>query len=637
MCGIAGFCDFSNNSSHKILTKMTDVLAHRGPDDKGYSLYKHSLCTIGLGNRRLSIMDLSDHGRQPMHSSDNKCHIVFNGEIYNFEDIQKELIQKYNMSFTSQSDTEVILKAYCKWGIDSVQKFRGMFAFVIFDENRNKMILCRDRTGVKPLYYHWQNEFLLFSSELKSFHEHPSFSKNINLQGVNAYLKWGYIPAPHTIFEKTYKLKPGHYLEIDLKTQTLNEIKYWDAIDYYMLPTLDISFDEAVKEIEKRFISAFQYRMIADVPVGIFLSGGYDSTTVAAILQNHLSARIRTFTIGFHEDKYNEAPYAKAIADFLECDHTQYICTPEDALKIIPKLPEIYDEPFGDSSAIPTILVSRMAREKVTVALSADGGDEIFAGYTKYQTSLKFWNMIQGIKPNMRKNIARLLKLIPFEKLNKILSAYNLNTRAQKIQQMLKSKSIIDFMSITSQLFIDNEIKALSWNNNNLIPTAFDDPCKIFQKTDLLNAMLAIDYQTYLPDDIMTKVDRATMSVSLEGREPLLDHHILEFVAQLPDTYKYSNGKTKLLLKSIAYKYCPKRLLDRPKKGFSVPIDRWFRKELKTYFLHYLDKDKIKKQGILNDKFVSALRNSYLSGNPENAAKLWQLLMLQMWIERWRI
>jgi len=635
MCGLSGFCDFSRQSDDIILKKMTDVLAHRGPDDKGYDLFDLSSCMIGLGHRRLSILDLSELGRQPMHSQDNHCHIIFNGEIYNYIDIQQKLIKQFHQPFRSQSDTEVILNAYCHWGIDAIQQFRGMFAFVILDENRQKLILCRDRTGVKPLYYYWKNGCFMFSSELKSFHEHPAFSKNINPYGVNAYLKWGYIPAPHTIFDHTYKLTPGHYLEVDLNNQSIREIKYWDPVDSYVLPTLDISFDEAIQELEQRFISAFKYRMIADVPVGVFLSGGYDSTTVAAILQHHLSAPIKTFTIGFHEDTFNEAPQAKAIAHFLECDHTEYICTPNDALEIIPLLPEIFDEPFGDSSAIPTILVSRMAREKVTVALSADGGDELFSGYTKYQTALKMWSIIQQISPNMRSHFKKILNVVPFQKIQKMLSAYNLNTRVQKIQQMLQKNNIIDYMNITSQLLSDNDIDSILIDNCGRYSTAFDDPHDLFQKTDLINAMLAIDYQTYLPDDIMMKVDRATMSVSLEGREPLLDHHILEFVARLPGSFKYSRGTSKRLLKVIAHKYCPKHLLDRPKKGFSVPIDRWFKKELKTYFLHYLNEDTLKKQGIFNEKYIISLRNRYLTGYPENVAKLWQLLMFQMWMERW--
>ncbi|KPA17720.1 Asparagine synthase (glutamine-hydrolyzing) [Candidatus Magnetomorum sp. HK-1] len=635
MCGIAGFCDFSAQSDQIILKKMTDVLAHRGPDDYGYELFKRPESTIGLGHRRLSILDLSKLGRQPMHTPDNNYHIIYNGEIYNFLEIQKSLVQDHGLTFKSQSDTEVILKAYSCWGMAAVEKFRGMFAFVILDERRNKLILCRDRAGVKPLYYYWHNQCLLFSSELKSFHHHPRFSKNIHESGMKAYLKWGYIPAPHTIFEHTHKLLPGHYLELDLESRSLQKIKYWDAIDSYMLPKLDISFDEAVQELEQIFIKSFGYRMIADVPVGVFLSGGYDSATVAAILQKHQSTAVKTYTIGFDEDEYNEAPHALAIANYLECDHTQYICSPKDALNIIPTLPEIFDEPFGDSSAIPTILVSRMARENVTVALSADGGDEIFAGYTKYQTALKMWSIIKRMPKSLHKYLFKSLNIIPLEKIQTLFSVYNLKTRGQKIQQMLYADNIVDFMNITSQLFTGIDINQLLILDKTSIPTAFDDVRKIAKKTDLINAMLAIDYQTYLPDDILVKVDRATMSVALEGREPLLDHHILEFVGQLPPHFKYSNGTTKRLLKTIAYKYIPRHLLDRPKKGFSVPIHRWFRNELKSYFLHYLDQDRLKKQGLFDDRFVVALRDRYLAGHQENIGKLWQLLMFQMWMSRW--
>jgi len=635
MCGIAGFCDFSYQSDHLILKKMTNVLAHRGPDDKGYELYKLKNSSIGLGHRRLSILDLSHLGRQPMHTPDNKCHIIYNGEIYNFIEIQKNLVQDYGLTFKSQSDTEVILKAYACWGMDAVKKFRGMFAFVILDEIRNKLILCRDRTGIKPLYYYWHNDCLLFSSELKSFHKHPKFSKIIHKNGLNSFFKWGYIPAPHTIFEHTYKLLPGHYLELDLEKRSLKQIKYWDAIDSYLLPKLDISIDDAATELEKIFIKSFGYRMISDVPVGIFLSGGYDSATVAAILQKHHSKNIKTFTIGFDENEFNEAPHANKIARYLGCDHTQYICSPKDALEIIPTLPEIFDEPFGDSSAIPTILVSRMARKDVTVALSADGGDELFAGYTKYMTALKMWNIIQKLPKTIQKNIVKGMDYIPFDKIQSLFSLYNLKTRSQKIQQMLYANQIVDFMNISSQLFTENDIKQLLLFENKPIPTAFDDVRNISQRTDLINAMLGIDYQTYLPDDILVKVDRATMSVALEGRDPLLDHKILEFVAQLPSHFKHNNIDSKLLLKKIAHKYIPENLLARPKKGFSVPIHRWFRKELKSYFLHFLDQDRLKKQGLFNDKFVIALRDRYLAGNPENVGKLWQLLMFQMWMSRW--
>jgi len=635
MCGIAGFCDFTSRSDHAILKKMTDTLIHRGPDDHGYQLFQDSNATVGLGHRRLSILDLSALGRQPMQTHDRRYHIVFNGEIYNFAEIQQRLIQQYGIQFTSQSDTEVILYAYMHKGITSVHDFRGMFAFVIFDEKHKKLILCRDRTGVKPLYYYWHNGCFLFSSELKSFHQHPAFSKDLELQGVHAYLKWGYIPAPYTIFKNTYKLCPGHYLTLDMENRTLTDSVYWDSMDYYNQPLLDISFDEAICELERLFIESFGYRMVSDVPVGIFLSGGFDSVAVAAILQKHRSEKLKTFTIGFDEHAYNEAPYAKQIANYLGCDHTEYICTPKDALLIIPKLPDIYDEPFGDSSAIPTVLVSEKARQNVTVALSADAGDELFAGYNKYQTAIKFGGAINCLNPLSRRILDKFLEYLPFQTVQRLFSAYNLETRVQKIQQMLKHHHIVDFMNITSQLITDKDRQAMMVKQIKLLPTAFDNKICGEYQTDWINAMLAVDYQTYLPDNILVKVDRATMSVGLEGREPLLDHHILKFVARLPGHFKYSETGPKHLLKSLVYKYCPRSLMDRPKKGFSVPINHWFRHELKFYFLHYLDKTRLQKQGLFNDKFIVKLRDRYLKGYPENVGKLWQLLMFQMWMARW--
>ncbi|ETR72925.1 MAG: Asparagine synthase (glutamine-hydrolyzing) [Candidatus Magnetoglobus multicellularis str. Araruama] len=635
MCGITGFCDFTSRSNDTILKDMTDTLVHRGPDDHGYQIFQDTNAIIGLGHRRLSILDLSPLGRQPMQTPDERYHIVFNGEIYNFAEIQQRLIKQYNIKFLSQSDTEVILHAYQRWGIESFHHFRGMFAFVIFDKQQKQLLLCRDRTGVKPLYYYWNNGCFLFSSELKSFHQHPGFTKKLDINGVHAYLKWGYIPAPHTIFENTFKLQPGHYLTLDITRQTLTDKQYWNSMDCYNQPILDISFEEALVELERLFIQSFGYRMVADVPVGVFLSGGFDSVAVTAILQKHQSERLKTFTIGFDEHTYNEAPDAKKIADYLGCDHTEYICTPKDALLIIPKLPDIYDEPFGDSSAIPTILVSEKARQNVTVALSADAGDELFAGYSKYQTAIKIWKTINQLTPTQKKLIDHCLRYIPFQTLQRLFSAYNLETRAQKIKQMLRSSHIVDFMNITSQLITDQDRQSMMLKETILLPTAFDNKQSDIYQTDLINLMLATDYQTYLPDDILVKVDRATMSVGLEGREPLLDHHILEFVARLPGHFKYSEEGPKHLLKTLVYQYCPKSFLNRPKKGFSVPLEGWFRNELKFYFLHYLDPSRLKKQGLFNDKFVVRLRDRYLKGHPENVQKLWQLLMFQMWMSRW--
>ena len=518
MCGIAGFCDFSKKSSNNILKNMTDVLHHRGPDDSGYFWDENDYSQIALGHRRLSILDLSAHGHQPM--SFEHLDIVFNGEVYNFKEIKKELLE-LGYAFHSDSDTEVILKSYHQWGIKAVDRFNGMFAITIYDKKANKLIFVRDRAGVKPFYYYKKDSLILFSSELKSFHKHPNFQKEINKSSLSLYLQFGYIPEPHSIFKNTHKLKAGHYIEIDLKSQNFEEIKYWDVVDFYNKPKLDISQNEAIERTEELLKSSFEYRMVSDVPVGVFLSGGYDSSVVTAILQSGRSEKLNTFTIGFKEKGFDEAPYAKEVAKYLGTNHTEYYCTQKDALEIIPKLCELYDEPFGDSSAIPTTLVSQLARKYVTVSLSADGGDEIFAGYSKYTTTMQYFNKFNSI-PNSIKSLISLgmdrinPKYIPI--LNK---TYNFATRYEKINAILKAKNSVEAMKYTSEYFTKKE-------RDKLLKLGFDDlvtnfDIKVADTNDEINQMLAIDYKTYMVDDILTKVDRATMSVSLEGREPLLD------------------------------------------------------------------------------------------------------------------
>ncbi|MGA1941029.1 asparagine synthase (glutamine-hydrolyzing) [Arcobacter sp. YIC-310] len=630
MCGIAGFCDFSKKSSSDILKNITDVIHHRGPDDSGYFYDENEYSQIALGHRRLSILDLSAHGHQPM--SFEHLVIVFNGEIYNFKEIKLELIN-IGYIFDSDSDTEVILKSYYQWGIKAVDKFNGMFAITIYDKKSNKLIFIRDRAGVKPFYYYKKDSLILFSSELKSFHKHQNFQKEINKSSLSLYLQFGYIPEPYSIFGNTYKLKAGHYIEIDLKSQKFEEKKYWDVIDFYNKPKLDISQYEAIEKTEKLLKSSFEYRMVSDVPVGVFLSGGYDSSAVAAILQSGRSEKINTFTIGFKEKGFDEAPYAKNVANYLGTNHTEYYCTQKDALEIIPKLSEIYDEPFGDSSAIPTILVSQLARKDVTVSLSADGGDEIFAGYSKYTTTLQYFNKFNSIP-----NSIKFLISVGMDKINPkhipiLNKTYNFATRYEKINAILKAKNSVEAMKYTSEYFTKKE-------RDKLLKVGFDDlstnfDIKIADTNDEINQMLANDYKTYMVDDILTKVDRATMSVSLEGREPLLDYRIIEFISLLPSSLKYKDGDKKWLLKQITHKYLPKKMMDRPKQGFGVPLTEWFRDELKEYFMIYLDEKKIEKKGLFNSKEVIRLRDSYLSGNRENVQKLWFLLMFEMWYEKW--
>jgi asparagine synthase (glutamine-hydrolysing) len=632
MCGIAGFIDFGKTVDRDTLINMTDILHHRGPDDSGYSFNTTENANIGLGHRRLSILDLTLHGHQPMGFED--VEIVYNGEVYNFKEIKKEL-ETLGYSFDSNSDTEVILKAYHRWGLDAVNKFNGMFAFTIWDKKEQKVYILRDRSGIKPLYWYQKDQTILFASELKSFHQYKDFDKEINIDAVGLFLQYQYIPEPHSIFVYSKKLKAGHYLEIDLKKQKVTQTKYWDVIDSYNKPKLDISEDEAIKETEKLLLSAFEYRMVSDVPVGIFLSGGYDSSIVTALLQTNRTDKLKTFTIGFYEKGFDEAPYAKKVANYLGCEHTEYYCTQKDALEIIPNLPFIYDEPFADASSIPTTLVSKLARENVTVSLSADGGDEIFAGYDKYTQTLQYYNFFSKFPNFTHDPMAMVMNMINPEYIPILNKTYNFKTRYEKVKEILRSKDCVEAMDYTGMYFTKTETDEILKKKLSKIETNFDQSLELNAQNDDINKMLAIDYKTYMTDDILTKIDRAAMSVSLEGREPLLDYRIIEFAAQLPSHYKYKNGNKKHILKEITHKYLPKEMMDRPKMGFGVPIYEWFKDELKEYFLTYLDEKRLEQEGIFNPKEVIKLRDRYLSGEAQNVEKLWSILMFEMWYERW--
>lgn len=628
MCGLVGFIDYHKTSSLNVLKDMTDVLHHRGPNDSGYSFFDNENMNIGLGHRRLSILDLSSYGHQPMVYQN--LEIVYNGEVYNFKEIRKEL-KKHHYSFESDSDTEVILKAYHKWGIKAVDRFNGMFAISIYDKENEKIILIRDRAGVKPLYWYWENDTLLFASELKSFHEFPSFKKEINTSSLSLYLQHGYILQPHTIFKNTYKLKSGHFLEIDLSSKNIEEKKYWDVFDCYNKPKLSISKEEAVDVLDDLLQSSFNYRMVSDVPVGVFLSGGYDSSAVAAIIQSQSKSKLKTFTIGFHEQGFNEAPYAKKVANHLSTEHTEYYCTQKEAADIIPSLAEIYDEPFADASAIPTILVSKIAKNDVTVALSADGGDEAFAGYGKYVRSMKYLNILQ-------KNhiIKKLLKIgLPVAIEMNVLGT-NRQKQLERIVETLKKKDTESILKLM-RYWNENAIDKLLIDKTSSLHTYFDTEKFILGSNDDINKMLAIDYKTYMVDDVLTKVDRATMSVSLEGREPLLDYRIIEFAAQLPSSYKLNLGNTKDILKNVVHKYIPKELMERSKMGFGVPLEHWFKDELKELIDYYLDKNRLLKENIFNTVEVENLKKEYFrnpTGN-DTAQSIWKILMFEMWYERW--
>lgn len=628
MCGIVGFID--QNKRLDILDNMLEIQAHRGPDDRG--LYFDEKTGIHLGHNRLSILDLSNAGHQPMVSKCGNYTIIYNGEVYNFKEIKEELIEK-GYIFCSHSDTEVILYSLIEWGMEAVHKFIGMFAIVFYDRKKQKLFLIRDRAGVKPLYYYNFNGIFMFSSEIKSFHKHPKFKKEINYKVLSYYFRLGYIPAPYTIFKNCYKLEPGHYLEYDIKTSTFDVTKYWDVEAFYKKEKFDLSENEILDNLENILDSAINYRMISDVPVGVFLSGGYDSSFVSSILSQ--KQRINTFTIGFDNKKYNEAKHAKEIAMYLNTNHTEYYMKPEDVFDLVESLPFLYDEPFGDSSSLPTILVSKLAKEKVKVVLSADGGDEIFFGYSRYKFLYNLYPIFSNkIKRILLKSVINLLNENLIENINKLLPKKlrqtNIKEKFLKFKRAINSNNLNEAFLNASSHVSENEIKQfLNIYNNEIFYKFYNN------SLDLFDYMMMIDYKTFMVDDVLVKVDRATMGASIEGREPLLDHRIVEFMARVPKEIKYKNNENKYLLRQLLYKYIPKKLIDKQKSGFQIPLNEWLRSELKYLLEKYLDEKKLDRE-IYNVKEIINLKNNFLSNKKNIDVNLiWSIIMFEMWKERW--
>lgn len=628
MCSIVGFINKKENSD--VLKKMLAVQNYRGPNDSG--VFFDNKSGVHLGHNRLSIQDLSEQGHQPFVSDCKNYVIAFNGEVYNFKKIREEL-ENLGYKFISHSDTEVILYSYKEWGINAVHKFIGMFAFAILDKTKNKLFLVRDRAGVKPLYYYNAGNEFLFSSELKSFHEYPHFRKELDADVLPYFFQFGYIPAPHSIFKNCYKLEAGHYLEYDLQTSQRTVVKYWDVNDFYLQEEFDTSEKEILLELESLLDDAINLRMVADVPVGVFLSGGYDSSLVSAILAK--TQKIDTFTIGFDDEEYNEAKHAKAIAHHLKTNHHEYYMQEKDMLDLVETLPFFYDEPFGDSSALPTMIVSKMARQNVTVALSADGGDEAFCGYDKYFFLEKFFPIFSN---SFKKIFLQTALNITDE--NFALTINNLLPKSKR-QKGIKRKYLKFKRAINSPTKEQMFLNASSYVEPNVIKKFLKVPKdeKIFQKfaeisgADFLDQMMAVDYKTFMADDVLTKVDRATMSVSLEGREPLLDHRIIEFMGRVPKSLKYKNRQGKYLLRQILYKHIPKQLVDKPKSGFAIPLDRWLRGELRDMMEQYLNKSKLD-DNIFNIDEVLEQKQKFLNGH-ENGFVIWFIMMYQMWKEKW--
>jgi asparagine synthase (glutamine-hydrolysing) len=634
MCGIAGFIDFNNTSSRQILENSTNVLAHRGPDGNGFEFFQEKNAQVGLGHRRLSIIDLSSAASQPMWYK-QFC-IIFNGEMYNYAEVKIDL-QKLGHQFITHSDTEVLLHAWEQWGTEMIHHFIGMYAFVVYDTEKKELVCFRDRAGVKPFYFYWKDGLFLFASELKSFHQHPGFKKIINNEALHQYLQYGYILAPLSIFQHTHKLIPGHFLHFKLAENAFTIHKYWDVYDLYNKPKLDISEAEAKQETEKLLISACQYRMVSDVPVGVFLSGGYDSTAVTAILQKHQPEKIKTFTIGFYEEDHNEAEYAKKVATYLGTEHTEHYCTAKKGQEIIPDIPFYCDEPFGDSSIIPTTLVSKLARQSVTVALSADAGDETFAGYNKYPMALDFLSRVNRIPAFARKPTGKILNYLPDALLVKLTGNSAASIKKHRLSQLLQNEnSAVSVMDeLLSQVYTSTQLQGLFTTLSKRPASFFDSENKLHDSLTELDKMLAVDYKTYMPDDILVKVDRAGMSTSLEGREPLLDHRLIEFAAQLPAHFKMKGPNKKYLLKEIIHDYVPKEMMDRPKMGFGVPIHIWLRNDLKYYADEFMSDAAFERHGLFKKEGVRLIMTNFFRGDRNYNNVFWYLLMFQMWYKRW--
>lgn len=629
MCGIAGYLDFQQKTDTAVIETMTEALAHRGPEGSLCQLWEGRHAQIAFGHRRLAIIDLSEDGKQPRTDAESGLTITYNGEIYNYRELKAELTD-LGQRFVSQTDTEVILKAFAQWGTAAVHRFIGIFAFALYDVRQQKVWLYRDRGGSKPLYYSWREGLFLFGSEIKALHSHPRFWAQLNRAALPIFLQKGYVPAPATIFEETFKLEPGHFLEIDLPTASLNKFCYWNAYHYYQKPKLNLSATEALLETERLLRSACQYRLVADVPVGIFLSGGYDSSLVTALLQQEHTTKIRTFCIGFVEKNFDEAPYARAVAQHLGTAHHTFYCNSREAQALIPTLPYYYDEPLADSAAIPTLLLSKYTRRSVKVALSADAGDELFAGYAKYAQIARFRDYLRRWSPDARDTAARWLgktaqmgEYVP-------ASLSRWGVRYRKTVELLPRQSAVMAMEGLEQTFTAEELSYLL-PQEPLVPRPLPD----YADLGWLDAMLCADYQDYMPNDLLAKVDRATMSVGLEGREPLLDHRLLEFVATLPDAFKYRPHQQKYLLRQIVHKYLPPELMERPKMGFSVPIARWMQHDLRALCEAYLNENRMREAGIFHPEAVQMLRRGAEAGRAGFGKKVWHLLVFELWRSQW--
>lgn len=625
-----------------IAIAMHDAVAHRGPDDSG--AWVDQAAGIALGQRRLSIVDLSPEGHQPMISADGRYVIVYNGEIYNFQELRAEL-GPLGHRFRGHSDTEVLLAAIGEWGLEAaIKRCVGMFAFGLWDRREATLHVGRDRIGEKPLYYGWCGDVFLFGSELKALRAHPAWRGEIDRRVLALFMRHNYIPTPYSIYQNIYKLVPGTILSVSAANRSGKVTTYWSAKEAAEAGLRNLFAGdevEALQVLEDKLRAAIAGQMIADVPLGAFLSGGIDSSLVVALMQAQSTTPVKTFTIGLHEAGYNEAEFAKAVAAHLGTEHTELYVTPKEAMEVIPQLPSLYDEPFADASQVPTFLVSQMTRRSVTVSLSGDGGDELFGGYNRYFWGRNIWNKVGWMPRELRKVAAAGITTVSpntwdvaFQSLSPILpSPLRQRTPGDKLHKLAEVLAVDHPEAMYRNLVSSWKMPQALVLGSEEPETILTDKRRWADLPDFVLRMMYLDLVTYLPDDILVKVDRAAMGVSLETRVPFLDHRVVEFAWRLPLRMKIQHGKGKWLLRQLLYKYVPRELIERPKTGFAIPIDRWLREALRDWAESLLAEDRLRREGFFDAAMIRTKWHEHLSGHRNWQYYLWPVLMFQAWLE----
>ncbi len=645
MCGFVGFWDLTNKQNNEkmleSLKPMADRIRSRGPDGEGY--WSDEVSGIALAHRRLAILDLSDAGHQPMHSSSGKNVIIYNGEIYNGKELRSEL-ESFGIKFKGNSDTEVLLEGCEKWGVEiTISRCIGMFAFALWNREKSTLSLVRDRLGIKPLYWGKQNNSWYFASQPKAITAHPEFKRVIDRTTMRRFIQFAYVPSPDSIFEDLKQLRPGHLVHIQANGAT-KTIRYWDLPSIALTASKRISttpYSEQVEKLRNLLSDAVKMRMISDVPLGGFLSGGIDSSTIIALMQAQSTRPIKTFSIGFNESTLNEAEYAKSIAQHLGTDHTEMYVSDKQILELVPNLAEAYDEPFADSSQLPTQILCNITSNSVTVALSGDGGDELFSGYNRYLLADRLRKLHKGSPAVLRKAFAKVLtSLSPasWDKLARFMpKRYRYSMFGDKLHKLADVINKENFSSVYPALLSYWKVDQQVVNNEEKIdePVGWKEGRGIF--SDEVSNMQLMDTLSYMPDDILSKVDRVSMSIGLEVRVPIIDHRIVEFAFNLPHSAKIKKGVGKRILRDVLYKYVPKELMDRPKMGFGVPLDDWLRGPLRDWAESLLEPGRLNQDEMFSVNLVRDRWNEHLSGKRNWQYSLWNVLMAQSWRERWSI